>query len=67
MMKLKDASLVPGGGIRGAIYGDTRGRFKDGQYVITSSVVSHKGNVYKTLYSTYEVEFAYVAPDTDAA
>lgn len=65
-MKLKDASLA-GESLRGAIYGDTRNRFEDGEYVITSRIVSHEGNVYKTLYSTYEVEFAYVAPESDAA
>jgi hypothetical protein len=55
--KLKDAFLC-GNIIRGAIYGDTRNRFEDGEYVITSRIVSHEGNIYKTLYSTYEVEFA---------
>lgn len=54
---LKDASLL-GDAIRGAIYGDMRNRFNDGEYVITSRVLSHTGNIYKTLYSTYEVEFA---------
>jgi hypothetical protein len=57
MMKLKDASFA-GHSLRGAIYGDTRNRFEDGEYVITSRVVSHEGNIYRTLYSTYEVEFA---------
>lgn len=57
MMKLKDASKA-GEGLRGAIYGDTRGRFNDGDYVITSRVVKVEGNVHHTLHSTYEVEFA---------
>lgn len=73
MMKLKDARRC-GDGLRGAIYGDTRGRFSDGDYVITSRVIKIEGNVYRTLNSTYEVEFAnavapapYLAPETDAA
>ena len=61
MMQLKDATLLGPKDwqvIRGAIHGDTRGRFRDGEYVITSRIVSHEGNVYKTLNSIYEVEFA---------
>lgn len=61
MMQLKDASHHING-LRGAIYGDTRGRFNDGEYVITSRITNHEGNIYKTLNSTYEVEFAKVKP-----
>lgn len=61
MMKLKDASHH-NNSLRGAIYGDTRGRFNDGEYVITSRIISHEGNIYKTLNSTYEVEFAPAVP-----
>lgn len=61
MMQLKDASPC-GEGLRGAIYGDTRGRFNDGDYVITSRVVSHEGNVYRTKNSEYAVTFATAKP-----
>jgi hypothetical protein len=59
---LKDASLLgvrPDQTLRGAIYGDTRGCFNDGEYVITSFVVEVlPDNVYRTRNSTYKVEFA---------
>jgi hypothetical protein len=63
MMILKDATLCGEKGerqsLRGAIYGDTRGRFKDGEYVFTSHVVDFlPGNIYRTRNSTYKVEFA---------
>ena len=58
MMELRDASKL-GECLRGAIYGDTRGRFNDGEYVITSRIVEAlPGNVYRTQNSTYKVEFA---------
>lgn len=63
MMILKDASLVGAKGetqvLRGAIYGDERGRFNDGEYVITSRIVDFlPGDIYRTKNSTYKVEFA---------
>jgi hypothetical protein len=80
MMQLKDATKIEGGLIRGAIFGDTRGRFNDGEYVITTVATEVIPGVYRTKNSTYQVEFAadaktpaiaasgpYIAPDTDAA
>ena len=61
MMTLKDAAVFGEGEtrfIRGAIYNDERGRFNDGEYVITSRVVSNEGDIYRTMNSTYLVEFA---------
>lgn len=40
----------------GRIYGDTRGRFPDGQSIQTSRVKSINGNVVETLNSTYWVD-----------
>lgn len=58
MMELRDASYC-GHGLRGAIFGDTRGRFIDGEYVITSRIVERlPDNVFRTQNSTYKVEFA---------
>lgn len=58
MMILMDASLL-GDRIRGVIYGDERGRFNDGEYIITSRIIETlPDNVYRTLNSTYKVEFA---------
>lgn len=66
MMKLKQASIRGEEGgtqhLEGFIYGDTRGRFRDGEYVYTSRVIEAlPSNIYRTLYSTYEVEFADIA------
>ena len=58
MMELRDASRIAGGGIRGAIYGDTRGRFNDGEYVITTPAKETSPGVWQTKNSTYRVTFA---------
>lgn len=58
MMQLKDASQFGDGCLRGAIYGDTRGRFNDGEYVITTRAKEVSPGVFQTLNSTYAVEFA---------
>jgi hypothetical protein len=60
-MKLKipaTTDLQVGNKIHGYIYGDTRGKFADGEYVITSTVqeVSADGLEVKTRNSTYEIE-----------
>lgn len=44
--------------LHGEIYGDTRGRFKDGERVVTSRIRSEDGDIFKTLFSVYKVEFA---------
>lgn len=64
MMILRDATLSGNEDddyrtIRGAIYGDTRGRFKDGEYIITAGIFEEQpDNVFETMHSTYKVEFA---------
>lgn len=63
MMILKDATVLGEKGehqmIHGAIYGDTRGRFKDGEYVVTSRIVEElPEGVYRTDNSTYRVELS---------
>lgn len=58
MMILRDASRIEGGGLRGAIHGDTRGRFNDGDYVITTPAKEVSPGVFETKHSTYQVEFA---------
>ncbi len=62
MMVLKNATLCGENGehqsLRGSIYGDTRGRFNDGEYVFTSRIVEElPDNVFRTRNSTYKVEF----------
>lgn len=43
----------------GNIYGDTKGRFPDGLYILTSAVLESLGdNIFRTRNSTYKVEFA---------
>jgi hypothetical protein len=44
--------------LSGMIYGDTRGRFKDGDCIHTSRIQRERGDIFETLYSTYKVEFA---------
>lgn len=39
----------------GNIYGDTKDRFYDGQYIHTSLVTSRDGQIIHTLNSTYEL------------
>lgn len=58
MMQLKDATKLSGGQLRGAIYGDTRGRFSDGDYVVTTPAKEVSPGVYQTKNSVYAVEFA---------
>ena len=38
------------------VYGDTKGRFADGAWVLTSAVVSEEGDIFRTRNSTYRVE-----------
>jgi NTP pyrophosphatase (non-canonical NTP hydrolase) len=40
----------------GQVYGDTKGRFRDGEYITTSRIQSEEGDVFKTRYSAYRVE-----------
>lgn len=45
--------------LRGQIFDDKKGRFKDGEWVITSRIQEElPGNVFKTLNSAYQVEFS---------
>lgn len=60
-MKLKvnrNAEIHMGNVAQGFIYGDERGKFPDGTFVRTSTViaVSEDGNEIKTRNSTYEIE-----------
>lgn len=62
---LKNARFIHDGPDRktlnGDLYGDKRGRFQDGERVITSRIMKEHGDgVYSTLNSTYKVEFAEV-------
>lgn len=41
--------------IWGFIYGDTKGRFRDGTWIHTSNIVERKGKIIKTLNSTYKL------------
>lgn len=47
--------------IYGQIFGDTKGRFFDGHWISTSTIMEElPDNVFRTRYSTYKVEFAEV-------
>jgi hypothetical protein len=41
--------------LRGQIYADMKHRFHDGDWITTSRITKKEGNVFATLYSTYEV------------
>lgn len=45
-----------GPSLSGQVYGDTKGRFHDGQTIYTSTIVSEEGDVFRTRFSTYKVE-----------
>ena len=58
---LKEAEIIQRDGwrfARGRCYGDTRGRFNDGDWIRTSDVVKIDGNTVTTRNSIYECEFA---------
>lgn len=41
----------------GQVYGDTKGRFRDGEYITTSTILEEgAGDIFKTRYSVYRVE-----------
>lgn len=42
--------------LSGQIYGDTKGRFHDGEYVTTSMIMAEVGDIFTTRYSAYRVE-----------
>lgn len=42
--------------LSGDVFGDTRGRFRDGERITTSTIMSEDGDVFTTRYSTYRVE-----------
>lgn len=55
MMELRNAARLPGGQLRGAIYGDTRGRFEDGTIVITTVAQETSPGIFRTKNSEYRV------------
>lgn len=59
---LRNAHRVPKGDdhrapcLRGEVYGDARGRFRDGDIIVTSTILSEDGDVFTTRNNTYRVE-----------
>lgn len=59
---LRDARILFGGDhrspcLRGRVYGDAKGRFRDGDWITTSTLVEHLSpDTFKTRFSTYRVE-----------
>lgn len=59
---LKNTIRVPVGAdvrapcLRGQVYGDTRGRFYDGEWITTSTIMKKDGDVFTTRYNAYRVE-----------
>ncbi|RWO20635.1 hypothetical protein [Mesorhizobium sp.] len=68
---LRNAYRVPRGAdprapcLSGRVYGDTKGRFRDGDRITTSTIVSEEGDVFRTRFSVYRVESWY-APELAA-
>ncbi|WP_156940414.1 hypothetical protein [Mesorhizobium sp. LSHC414A00] len=42
--------------LSGEVYGDTKGRFRDGERITTSTIMSEECDVFRTRYSVYRVE-----------
>ena len=59
---LKNAYRVPQGldprapCLYGQVYGDTKGRFRDGDWITTSTIMSEEGNEFRTRFSAYRVD-----------
>lgn len=59
---LRDAVRVPlGDDVRapclcGHVFGDTKGRFRAGDWITTSTIMSEEGDIFRTRYSVYKVE-----------
>lgn len=52
---LDDAPRCPC--LYGRVYGDSKGRFRDGEYIYTSRLKLHEdGGIFRTTYSVYKVE-----------
>lgn len=59
---LRNARRVPKGDdprapcLYGQVCGDTRGRFRDGEWITTSTIMEENGDVFRTRFSAYRVE-----------
>ncbi len=54
--------------LSGDVYGDTKGRFRDGERVTTSTIFAETGDIFQTRYSVYRVEsWADAKPANDNA
>jgi len=42
--------------LRGQVYGDVKGRFRDGTVITTSTIMEEQGNLFRTRFSAYRVE-----------
>lgn len=40
----------------GYVYGDVKGRFRDGERITTSTIMEEQGNLFRTRFSAYRVE-----------
>jgi len=41
--------------LSGDVYGDTKARFRDGERITTSTIMSEEGDVFRTRFSAYRV------------
>ena len=42
--------------LSGEVYGDTKGRFRDGERITTSTIMEEQGALFRTRFSAYRVE-----------
>lgn len=56
------SAVIVNNTIIGQIFGDRKRRFEDGDYVRTSKIVSHSGDIYTTQNNVYRVERVETAP-----
>lgn len=54
--RLSPSEDLRGPCLQGEVYGDTKGRFYDGESIVTSTIMSEEGDVFRTRYSAYKVE-----------
>jgi hypothetical protein len=55
LLNVRRVAVADGFRLKGEIYNDSRGRFTDGQVILTSRILEQDGSVYITENSAYDV------------
>lgn len=55
--RVKESEDIRAPCLHGQVYGDTKGRFRDGAWIVTSTITDELADdVFETRYSAYKVE-----------